>query len=87
MRAEFRRFHMTAIRCEAAHEHFAAIQPRRAPQQASVVAARVYAIFGEWRRRSRDRASLARLNDRMLADIGLTRADAEYLVNKPFWKE
>jgi uncharacterized protein YjiS (DUF1127 family) len=41
----------------------------------------------EWRRRSRDRAELARLDNRMLQDIGLTRGDAEFLINKPFWKE
>ena len=33
----------------------------------------------EWRRRSRERAELAALDDRMLKDIGLTRADAEFL--------
>ena len=41
----------------------------------------------EWRRRSRERAELAALNDRMLKDIGLTRADAEFLSNKPFWRD
>jgi uncharacterized protein YjiS (DUF1127 family) len=41
----------------------------------------------QWRRRMRDRAHLAELDDRMLADIGLTKADAEYLINKPFWRE
>ncbi len=40
-----------------------------------------------WRRRRRERDQLARLDDRMLADIGLTRGDAEFLVNKPFWRE
>ena len=35
----------------------------------------------------RDRARLAELDDRMLKDIGLTRADAEFLINKPFWRE
>jgi uncharacterized protein YjiS (DUF1127 family) len=41
----------------------------------------------EWRRRARDRAELAALDERTLADIGLTRADAEFLANKPFWRE
>ena len=41
----------------------------------------------EWRRRGRERAELAQLDDRMLKDIGLTRADAEFLSNKPFWRE
>jgi uncharacterized protein YjiS (DUF1127 family) len=50
-------------------------------------AARVISTFREWRRRARDRAQLAGLDDRMLRDIGLTRADAEFLINKPFWRE
>jgi uncharacterized protein YjiS (DUF1127 family) len=47
----------------------------------------VVATLREWRRRSRARAELAALDDRMLKDIGLTRADAEFLANKPFWRE
>lgn len=45
------------------------------------------ATFREWRRRAHERAHLARLDDRMLQDIGLTRADAEFVINKPFWRE
>jgi uncharacterized protein YjiS (DUF1127 family) len=41
----------------------------------------------EWRRRVRGRRELAGLGDHMLHDIGITRADAQYLANKPFWKE
>ena len=40
-----------------------------------------------WRRRSRERNQLAKLDCRMLRDIGLTNADREFLVNKPFWRE
>ena len=35
----------------------------------------------------RERDQLSRMDDRMLADIGLTRADAKYLSDKPFWRE
>jgi uncharacterized protein YjiS (DUF1127 family) len=45
------------------------------------------ATLREWRRRTRERAELAQLDDRTLKDIGLTRADAEFLSNKPFWRE
>ena len=45
------------------------------------------ATWREWRRRTRERSELAALDDRMLGDIGLTRADAEFLSNKPFWRE
>ncbi len=41
----------------------------------------------QWRRRAQDRRQLAGLSDLMLQDIGITRADAEYLASKPFWKE
>jgi uncharacterized protein YjiS (DUF1127 family) len=41
----------------------------------------------QWRRRAHDRAELARLDDRMLRDIGINRADAEFLSDKPFWRE
>ncbi|MGD9614194.1 MAG: DUF1127 domain-containing protein [Alphaproteobacteria bacterium] len=40
-----------------------------------------------WRERSRARQDLARLDERMLADIGLTPSDRNLLVNKPFWRE
>jgi uncharacterized protein YjiS (DUF1127 family) len=36
--------------------------------------------------RRRQRLALGRLDDRMLRDIGLTSADVEGEVSKPFWK-
>ena len=48
------------------------------------------ALFGtlrEWRRRIHSRRELAGLSEAMLHDIGITRADAEYFANKPFWRE
>jgi uncharacterized protein YjiS (DUF1127 family) len=47
----------------------------------------LHAVVSEWRSRSRSRRELARLDDRMLADIGITRGEAEFLSHKPFWKE
>jgi uncharacterized protein YjiS (DUF1127 family) len=41
----------------------------------------------EWRRRIRDRNQLGTLSDLMLQDIGISRAEAQYLANKPFWRE
>lgn len=49
--------------------------------------ARAFTLLREWRRRIRDREKLAALDDRMLSDIGLTRAEAEFLSGKPFWRE
>ena len=50
-------------------------------------AGRLSTTWREWRRRAQDRSRLAELDERMLKDIGLTRADAEFLINKPFWRE
>jgi uncharacterized protein YjiS (DUF1127 family) len=47
----------------------------------------VLSSMREWPHRSRERHQLAQLDSRMLADIGLTHADREMLVNKPFWRE
>lgn len=47
---------------------------------------RLSALLRLWRRRRRDRRELTRLDDRTLKDIGLTRGDAEFLINKPFWR-
>jgi len=49
--------------------------------------ARAVATFREWQRRSHDRAAVARFDERMLRDIGLTSAEAEFIINKPFWRE
>jgi uncharacterized protein YjiS (DUF1127 family) len=44
------------------------------------------ALLARWRRRVADRRSLARLDDFMLRDIGLARAEVEMEVSKPFWR-
>jgi uncharacterized protein YjiS (DUF1127 family) len=46
-----------------------------------------FSTLRQWRHRLRSRRELAGLSDLMLQDIGISRADAEYLVNKPFWRE
>jgi uncharacterized protein YjiS (DUF1127 family) len=50
-------------------------------------ARQVVAVLRLWRRRARDRAELASLDDRMLDDIGLTRIDIMREIGKPFWTE
>jgi uncharacterized protein YjiS (DUF1127 family) len=47
----------------------------------------MHATLREWRRRKKGRLELARLDERMLRDIGLTRVDADYEINQPFWRE
>jgi uncharacterized protein YjiS (DUF1127 family) len=40
-----------------------------------------------WLERVHQRRHLAQLSDHMLKDIGLTRADVEAEILKPFWRE
>ena len=60
----------------------------RAPVLVGIVlAAAVLAeALSEWRERSRQRHTLGRLDDRLLRDMGLTRADVDQEVSKPFWQ-
>jgi uncharacterized protein YjiS (DUF1127 family) len=39
-----------------------------------------------WRDRSRQRRTLMRLDDHLLADVGLSRSDVEREASKPFWR-
>ena len=43
-------------------------------------------LVAVWRQRMRQRRQLARLDDALLKDIGLTRCDAEMESAKPFWR-
>ena len=65
----------------------AAARHRTALDDLSDAAQSFIATLRTWRRRIRERDQLARLDDRMLSDIGMTRAEAEFLANKPFWRE
>ncbi|MDH5354689.1 MAG: DUF1127 domain-containing protein [Gammaproteobacteria bacterium] len=40
-----------------------------------------------WSARAADRRQLAQMNDRLLADIGLSRSDIYVEVNKHFWQK
>jgi len=42
-------------------------------------------LFSTWFERVRERRQLHTLDDHILKDIGLTRADVEYEVQKHFW--
>jgi uncharacterized protein YjiS (DUF1127 family) len=77
---------MTTIQFEVPRRRFGPV-PQPSRRAASGIAGRVLAALREWRRRAHDRAQLAKLDERMLRDIGLTQADAEFLSNKPFWRE
>jgi uncharacterized protein YjiS (DUF1127 family) len=40
-----------------------------------------------WQERARQRRHLRSLNDHMLKDLGLSRADVEHETAKPFWQD
>jgi len=40
----------------------------------------------EWRERAEQRRHLSGMNDRMLKDVGISRADAVREASKPFWQ-
>ncbi len=48
--------------------------------------AQVRAAFALWRRRARERSELAAMNAHDLQDIGISRAQAEFEIRKPFWR-
>ena len=47
---------------------------------------RLGALLKTWQKRGQERAELARMTDRDLHDIGLTRLDAINEIDKPFWR-
>jgi uncharacterized protein YjiS (DUF1127 family) len=42
--------------------------------------------FSDWRRRARERRTLARMDPRELRDLGITRADVWRETRKPRWR-
>lgn len=46
----------------------------------------VIGTIAEWHQRAVSRRELAHLDDRMLHDIGVSTADVEREVSKPFWR-
>jgi len=64
-----------------------ALLPRTAAADRLAVAAyRGIKLFDVWVERIRMRRELARLDDRMLEDIGLNRIVADREANKSFWQ-
>jgi uncharacterized protein YjiS (DUF1127 family) len=55
------------------------------PALAQLIGSAFVLAYG-WQLRGQQRRALARLDDRMLRDIGLSRADVEGEVSKPFWQ-
>lgn len=55
------------------------------PSIAERILAAPFAVLATWGERLKQRASLAEMDDRMLKDIGVSRAAAQAEVEKPFW--
>jgi uncharacterized protein YjiS (DUF1127 family) len=47
---------------------------------------RVLDALARWHERARSRRALLTLDDRMLSDIGVSRADAHHEASTPFWR-
>ena len=77
---------MTVIPFEIIRRRRVPFSHHRRRRAAGNLGGRVLATLREWRRRSHDRAELANLDDSMLKDIGLSRGEAQFLSNKPFWR-
>jgi uncharacterized protein YjiS (DUF1127 family) len=63
-----------------------AAAPRR-ERRAGPIATLLLDLLSSWLRRARERRALQGLDDGMLKDIGLTRADIEFEVHKRFWRD
>lgn len=48
---------------------------------------RLWSRLEAWRERARQRRELRTLSDRLLKDIGTTRAHVEYEAKKAFWRD
>jgi len=74
----------------AAPKLFVALRPvgSRSPGAGHTISAQVgkaTSALWLWMERGRQRRALAELDDRLLGDIGLTRADARQECAKPIW--
>ena len=47
---------------------------------------RFWSLILQWQERAGQRHALAELDDRMLKDIGLNRAEVAHEIDKPFWR-
>ena len=78
---------MTVTPFRVHHERQTALRRRDALDALSDATQWVLATLRNWWRRSRERDQLARLDERMLRDIGVTPGDVWHEINKPFWRQ
>lgn len=63
-----------------------AARSREASSLVRGILARGLDLVVTWLQRDRDRRTLQALDDRLLRDMGISRADVEHEVAKPFWR-
>jgi len=78
---------MTAIHLQPSESRLRPTSRQGAIDLPGEAARRIVHTLRLWRERIRARDELSRLDLRSLQDIGLTTADRDFLVNKPFWRE
>jgi len=66
-----------------AHARPASAEPVNSSQTLGL---RLFLAFYAWLERARQRHALSELDEHMLKDIGLTRADVTRETDKPFWQ-
>jgi uncharacterized protein YjiS (DUF1127 family) len=52
----------------------------------SALPLRIFSSLLQWRRRAVSRSQLARLDARLLADAGISEAQRQAELSKPFWR-
>lgn len=48
---------------------------------------RLYKIFKQWNKRIQERKQLAKVDERLLKDMGISRFEANQEIAKPFWRD
>lgn len=61
------------------------VRPRRRSRSTGLLS-QIVATLIDWQERANQRHALASLSDAALRDLGLSRADVETEVSKPFWR-
>ncbi|HME91765.1 MAG TPA: DUF1127 domain-containing protein [Myxococcaceae bacterium] len=61
-------------------------RPQSLGERIAATAVAAFDRVRKWRDRAQSRQALLHLDDRMLRDLGIDRATAQYLGSRPFWR-